>query len=131
MGIPVIYIDAGHAKAALDMARSKTDANVADRVAHLTEVGFYRAVRVKGFESMLTRTLLGACHQLPQMTTQLSNQIRSVIKTFGLIVPAGTESKFTKMYEAFLLTVLLCGSSQTHLGTLMPWGGGGHIIRAV
>ena len=27
------------------------------------------------------------------------------------------------------MTVLLCGSSQTHLGTLMPLGGG-HIIRA-
>ncbi|NHB76682.1 hypothetical protein G8O29_07990 [Rhodobacter sp. M37P] len=28
------------------------------------------------------------------------------------------------------MTVLLCGSSQTHLGTSMP-SGGGHIIRAV
>jgi hypothetical protein len=28
------------------------------------------------------------------------------------------------------MTVLLCGSSQTHLGTEMP-SGGGHIIRAV
>jgi len=27
------------------------------------------------------------------------------------------------------MTVLLCGSSQTHLGTLMP-SGGGHIIKA-
>lgn len=96
LNIPVICIDARHAKAALDMARNKTDANDADGLAHLAEVGFYREVRVKGFESMLTRTLIGARRQLTRMTTQLSNQIRGVMKTFGLIVPAGKGSKFNQ-----------------------------------
>ena len=44
-GLPAICIDARHAKAALDMAPNKTDANDADGLAHLAEVGFYRAVR--------------------------------------------------------------------------------------
>lgn len=48
-GLPAICIDARHAKAALDMARNKTDANDADGLARLAEVGFYRAVRVKSF----------------------------------------------------------------------------------
>lgn len=96
MGIPVICIDARHAKAALNMTRNKTDANNSDGLAHLAEVGFDRAVRVKGFESMLTRTLIGARRQLTRMTTQLSNQIRGVMKTFGLIVPAGKGSKFNQ-----------------------------------
>lgn len=43
-GLPVICIDARHAKAALDMAANKTDANDADGLAHLAEVGFYREV---------------------------------------------------------------------------------------
>ena len=47
-GLPAICIDARHAKAALDMAANKTDANDADGLAHLAEVGFYREVRVKG-----------------------------------------------------------------------------------
>jgi transposase len=55
--LPAICIDARHAKAALDMAANKTDANDADGLAHLAEVGFFREVRVKGFDSMLTRTL--------------------------------------------------------------------------
>src|SRR3712207_5622286 len=55
-GLPAICIDARHAKAALDMAPNKTDANDADGLAHLAEVGFYRAVRVKGYDSMLIRT---------------------------------------------------------------------------
>jgi transposase len=59
-GLPAICIDARHAKAALDMAPNKTDANDADGLAHLAEVGFYRAVRVKGYDSMLVRTLVAA-----------------------------------------------------------------------
>jgi hypothetical protein len=47
--LPANCIDARHAKAALDMAANKTDANDADGLAHLAEVGFYREVRVKGF----------------------------------------------------------------------------------
>lgn len=47
-GLPAICIDARHAKAALDMAANKTDANDADGLAQLAEVGFYREVRVKG-----------------------------------------------------------------------------------
>ena len=42
------------------MAANKTDANDADGLAQLAEVGFFRAVRVKGFDSMLTRTLVAA-----------------------------------------------------------------------
>ncbi|WP_352596618.1 hypothetical protein [Mesorhizobium australicum] len=55
-GLPAICIDAGHAKSALDMTPYKTDANDADGLAHLAEVGFYREVRVKGYDSMLSRT---------------------------------------------------------------------------
>lgn len=39
-GMPAVCIDARHAKAALDMAPNKTDANDADGLAHLAEVGF-------------------------------------------------------------------------------------------
>ena len=51
---------------------------------------------MKGVDSMLTRTLVGARNQLVRMTTQLSNQIRGVMKTFGLIVPAGKGRKFER-----------------------------------
>lgn len=93
-GVPAICIDARHAKAALDMAPNKTDANDADGLAQLAEVGFYREVRVKGFDSMLTRTLVGARQKMLKMTIQLSNQIRGLMKTFGLVVPKGGGSVF-------------------------------------
>jgi transposase len=53
-------------------------------------VGFYREVRVKGFDSML----VAARNQLLKMTTQLSNQIRGLMKTFGLVVPKGAGRVF-------------------------------------
>jgi transposase len=93
-GLPAICIDARHAKAALDMAPNKTDANDADGLAQLAEVGFYREVRVKGFNSLLTRTLVAARTRLVRIKTELSNQIRGMMKTFGLIVPAGKGSRF-------------------------------------
>jgi transposase len=93
-GMPAICIDARHAKAALDMAPNKTDANDADGLAHLAEVGFYREVRVKQYDSMLTRTLVGARGQLIKIVTELSNQIRGLMKTFGLVVPKGAGRVF-------------------------------------
>src|SRR5215218_1419993 len=102
-GLPAICIDARHAKAALDMAANKTDANDADGLAHLAEVGFFREVRVKGFDSMLTRTLVAARTRLVRITTELSNQIRGLMKTFGLVVPAGKGSTFEKNVRSLLV----------------------------
>jgi transposase len=93
-GLPAICIDARHAKAALDMASNKTDGNDADGLAQLAEVGFYREVRVKHFDSMLSRTLVGARTQLIKISTELSNQIRGLMKTFGLVVPKGAGRVF-------------------------------------
>ncbi|WEX90100.1 IS110 family transposase [Sinorhizobium garamanticum] len=102
-GVPAICIDARHAKAALDMAPNKTDANDADGLAHLAEVGFFREVRVKGFDSMLTRTLVATRTRLVRITTELSNQIRGIMKTFGLVVPAGKGSTFEKNVRRLLV----------------------------
>ena len=101
-GLPAICIDARHAKAALDMAPNKTDANDADGLAQLAEVGFFREVRVKGFDSMLGRTLVAARNRLVQITTELSNQIRGLMKTFGLVAPAGKGSRFEAHVRALL-----------------------------
>lgn len=51
-GRPAVGIDAKHAKAALDTAPNKTDANDADGLALLAEAGFFREVRVKSWEAM-------------------------------------------------------------------------------
>jgi transposase len=120
-GLPAICIDARHAKAALDMAANKTDANDADGLAQLAEVGFFREVRVKGFNSMLTRTLVAARTRLVRITTELSNQIRGVMKTFGLLVPAGKGSTFEKNVRSLLADQ--DGLASIVLPMLEPWRG--------
>jgi len=93
-GLPAICIDARHAKAALDMAPNKTDANDADGLAHLAEVGFFREVRVKGFESMISRTRMAARNRLVRIAVELSNQIRGLMEASCLIVPSAKGGKF-------------------------------------
>ena len=91
----------GHAKAALDMAPNKTDAHDADGLGQLPRWVLCE-VRVKGFDSILARTLVAARNRLVQITTELSNQIRGLMKTFGLVVPAGKGSRFEAHVRALL-----------------------------
>src|SRR5687767_5867010 len=56
----------------------------------LVRSGWYREVRVKSREAMLARSLLGARTQLLGIVTDLSNQIRGVMKT----VPKGAGTVF-------------------------------------
>jgi transposase len=120
-GLPAICIDARHAKAALDMAANKTDANDTDGLAHLAEVGFFREVRVKGFDSMLARTLVAARTRMVRIATELSNQIRGLMKTFGLLVPAGKGSKFEEHVRNLLVGQL--GLAAIVLPILEAWRG--------
>lgn len=122
-GLPVICIDARHAKAALDMAANKTDANDADGLAQLAEVGFYREVRVKGYDSMLARSLVAARTRLVRIAVELSNQIRGLMKTFGLVVPSGKGRNFDANVRRLL-------ADQTELsGILLPLLDAWHDIR--
>jgi len=120
-GVPAICIDARHAKAALDMAPNKTDANDADGLAHICEVGFYREVRVKNIDSMLVRTLVAARTQMIKMTTQMTNQIRGFMKTFGLVVPNGGGSVFEGHVRNLLVSN--AGLEQIILPMLEAWRG--------
>jgi transposase len=88
-GLPMVCLDARKAKRVLDMKINKTDANDAEGLAHLVRSGWYGEVRVKSPEAMLMRSLLGARTHLMGLVTGLSNEIRGLMKTFGLVVPKG------------------------------------------
>ncbi len=84
-GLDVVCLDARHASAALKMQMNKTDQNDAEGLAQIMRTGWYRPVHVKSLDAHRARALLGARAQLVGMTTRLSNQIRGVLKTFGLL----------------------------------------------
>ena len=58
MGLPVICIDARHAKAALKMQINKSDRNDAVGIARIMQCGWYKEVRVKDLDSHATKALL-------------------------------------------------------------------------
>lgn len=66
-GLPVVCIEARHAQKILN----KTDANDADGLAQLAEAGFYKAVRVKGFDAILTPTLICVRKYVANLDRQL------------------------------------------------------------
>jgi len=106
------------------MAPNKTDTNDADGLAQLAEVGFYREVRVKQFDSMLTRTLVGARERLISISTELSNQIRGLMKTFGLVVPRGAGRVFETNVRRLL------AANEKLAGIILPLLEAWHSIRA-
>jgi hypothetical protein len=71
------------------MRANKTDANDADELAHLVRAGWYKEVRVKSRDAMLSKAVSAARRQLLDISTNLSNQVRGQMKTFGLVVPKG------------------------------------------
>ena len=84
-GLDVECLDARRVKAALQMRLNKTDENDAEGLAQVMRTGWYRPVHVKSLDAHRARALLGARAQLVGMTTRLSNMIRGVLKTFGLL----------------------------------------------
>ena len=101
-GLDVRCLDARQVKVALQMRLNKTDENDAEGLAQIMRTGWYRAVHVKSLDAHRARALLGARAQLVGMTTQLSNMIRGVLKTFGLLPGAGRGVRFDRKVEALL-----------------------------
>jgi transposase len=96
-GVPVVCLHARHAKAALSMQMNKTDANDAFVLAQIVRTGWYRGVEVKSIESHRLRLLSAARAKLVSMRTTLYGQIRGLLKTFGVVLPAGKGSSFERL----------------------------------
>ena len=99
-GLPVICVDARHAKAALSLKVNKTDANDALGLAQIMRVGWYREVTVKGLDCQAERALLVARTQIVSQITTLKNCVRGILKTFGRVLPKGLRSQFSDRVRA-------------------------------
>jgi len=86
LGLPVICIDARHAKAALKMQINKTDRNDAVGIARIMQCGWYREVRVKDLNSHAIKALLVSRALLVKIKRDLENQIRGLLKNLGLVI---------------------------------------------
>lgn len=86
--VPVVCLDARHAQAALSMKINKTDRNDASGLAQLVRMGWYREVKVKQLSAHVTGALLASRALLVRQRCEIENQIRGLLKNFGLKVRA-------------------------------------------
>jgi transposase len=84
-GLPVVCLDARHAHAALKMRSNKTDRNDAAGLAQIVRTGWFKQVRIKGRESYEIRALLTGREVLVRTRVKIENEIRGLLRTFGVI----------------------------------------------
>jgi transposase len=93
-GVAAVIVDARRAKAVLSCRLNKTDANDAEGVAHLARTGWYREVAAKRPETRHARALLLARRQLVKQRRDVENQVRALLRGFGLAVGGVSRSRF-------------------------------------
>jgi transposase len=84
-GLPIICLDARHAHAALKMRANKTDRNDAQGLAQIVRTGWFKQVRIKSRDSYEIRSLLAAREVLVRTRVKLENEIRGLLRTFGVL----------------------------------------------
>ena len=95
MGLPIICIDARHAKAALKMQINKSDRNDAIGLARIMQTGWYREVRVKHLDGHAIKSLLTSRALMVKVRRDIENQIRGLLKNLGLVIGRAKRNPFT------------------------------------
>lgn len=88
-GFKPVVMEARQVNATLSAMRNKTDRNDARGIAQILRTGWYRPVHVKSIESHYTRTILAARKALLRKCIDLENEVRGLLKVFGVKVVAG------------------------------------------
>src|SRR4051794_34021526 len=83
--LPVVCMDARHANAALKMQANKTDRNDATGLAQIVRTGWFKQVGIKTRTCYEVRSLLAAREVLVRVRVKLENEIRGLLRTFGVL----------------------------------------------
>jgi transposase len=82
--VPVTCICARHAKGVLQVRVNKSDPHDAEGLAQLARTGWFKAVRIKGEATHVERAQLRIREQLVGAHRAMANQLRGLLKLFGL-----------------------------------------------
>jgi transposase len=98
--LPVVCIETRHTKAFLKAQVNKTDRNDARGIAQMMRVNLFRPVHVKTATSQHRRALLTARKLLQEKAIAIENDIRGLLRNFGLKVGiVGTVGFDTRIRE--------------------------------
>jgi len=87
VGYDVVCMEARQVSAALSAMRNKTDKHDARGIAQILRSGWYSRVHVKSQASLYTRALLTSRKVMQRKCIDLENEIRGVLKVFGVKLP--------------------------------------------
>jgi transposase len=102
LGLPVICIDARHAKAVLKMQINKSDRNDAAGIARIMQTGWFKEVRVKDLGSHAVKALLASRALLVKIKRDLENQVRGLLKNLGLVIGRAKFNVFAVRAEGLI-----------------------------
>src|SRR4029434_7591450 len=102
LGLPVICIDARHAKAVLKMQINKSDRNDAAGIARIMQTGWFKKVHVKDIDSHSVRALLASRALLVKIKRDLENHVRGLLKNLGLVIGRATLNVFAVRDEELI-----------------------------
>lgn len=83
-GVAVTCICARHAKKALSARINKSDVNDAESLAQLARTGWFKAVHMKAGATHIDRAALKIRAQIVSSRNAMANQLRGMLKLFGL-----------------------------------------------
>ncbi|MGA9409835.1 MAG: IS110 family transposase [Roseobacter sp.] len=86
-GFDVVCMEARQVSAALSAMRNKTDKNDARGIAQILRTGWFSPVHMKSREAHNIRALLSCRKALLNKTIDLANEVRGLLKIFGLRLP--------------------------------------------
>jgi transposase len=101
-GLVVHCIDARRAKAQLALRPAKTDRNDARGLAEIARMGWYANVRVKSLDHHALRAKLAARAHLVATGRDLGNQLRGLLRAFGLRVGKGKGQVFEQRVQVLV-----------------------------
>lgn len=86
-GFNVVCMEARQVNAALSAMRNKTDKNDARGIAQVLRTGWFSPVHMKSREAHGVRALLSTRKALLSKTIDLANEVRGLLKIFGIRLP--------------------------------------------
>jgi len=102
-GVPVVCICARHAKGVLSVRANKSDPHDAEGLGQLARTGWFKAVHIKDDATHLDRAQLKVREQLIKAHRAMANQLRGLLKLFGLRMgKATTPGRRAERLEALL-----------------------------
>ena len=112
MDFKMVCMDARRTADAIKSRRIKTDKGDAQALAEMLRTGWFTDVHVKTVDTHRLKALLGARDQLVKVKRSLGNQVRGLLRPFGIRLPArqGTKKFDAAAHEAVRHDAVLSAS---------------------